>query len=38
MRYEAPAIEVRESIEEPLVLGTVYFSPTWTTTEESDES
>jgi hypothetical protein len=36
MRYEAPAIEVREGIDEPLVVG--YASPTWTATEESDGS
>ena len=35
MRYEAPGIETRESIEEPYVLGK-YVSPTWTTEEPAD--
>jgi hypothetical protein len=36
MQYEAPAIELRESIEDPLVLGAIYASPTWTTEERGD--
>jgi hypothetical protein len=34
MTYTSPAIEGHEPITQPFVLGTEYFTPTWT--EQSD--
>jgi len=30
VNYQAPAIEQRESIDRPFVLGITYVTPTWT--------
>ena len=34
MRYEPPAVEHREPIQEPAVLGATYPSPTWTQADD----
>ena len=36
--YEPPAVEHREPIREPAVLGTVRLSPTWTEADDDEEA